>query len=132
MTDAAVADENRKRINIAVILTLLYTVPVIPIVLYIYVNAAEVVERSPFYSLITKYFTVDDMIRIMKLAIIATLIGSAIGIVSAVLALKRRLWTVTVTLCLISAIVGIFSFAGLIMGLVALWLLMKAKPAFTD
>jgi len=130
MDDAPDADG--RRINTAVALILLHTVTVIPLVLYIYANADAAAEASPFRPLITGYFSVETMISLMKAAIIVTLIGSAMGIISAALALKRRMWRLTVTLCLISAVIAILSFIGLIMGMVAFRLLLKAKPAFAD
>ncbi|MDR0334703.1 MAG: hypothetical protein LBH69_02315 [Methanomassiliicoccaceae archaeon] len=129
--DAANEDDVR-RIRIAAALILLHTVPMILLMPYIYVNAPELADMSPFRPLITGYFTVETMITFMRLAAAATIIGGALGIVSAFLAIKRRRWKATVALCLISAAAGIFSFAGLVMGLAAFWLLLKAKPAFAD
>jgi len=128
----ASADDDGTRIKTAAILILLHTVTVIPIVLFIFFNAADAAEASPFRPLITNYVSIETMIAIMKAAIIITLIGSAMGITSAVLALKRRKWKPTVTLCLISALIGIFSLIGLIMGMIAFRLLCRARPAFID
>ena len=128
----AVQDAERRRINTAAVLILLHTVAVIPFVIYIYINAADAAEASPFRPLITGFFSIETMISLMKAAIILTLIGSAMGITSAALALKRRMWKPAVILCFISAIIAVFSLVGLIMGMAAFWLLLKARPAFID
>ena len=128
----AAPDRDRHRINTAAVLILLHTVAVIPLVIYIYINAADAAEASPLYSLMTGYVSVETMISLMKAAIILTLIGSAMGIISATLALKRRMWKLTVILCFVSATIAVFSLVGLIMGMAAFWLLLKAKPAFDD
>lgn len=124
--------QDAKRIRTAAALILLYYIPVIPLVLYIYANAADAAEASPFRDLITSYCTMGTMILIMKAAIIATVIGGILGTASAALALRRRLWKATAALCLMSAVIAVFSLIGLVMILAAFRLLLKARPAFID
>ena len=136
---AVTEKKGRDRINIAVALILLYSVPLIFLGLYVLVNAAAIAEMlfkfyedTPVYSVLTEYYTVETMTAFLKQTAAAAIAGGAAGITSAVLALKRRLWAPTILLCLMSAGIAIMSLIGLVMGLIAFWLLYKAKPAFAD
>jgi predicted nucleic acid-binding Zn ribbon protein len=136
---AAEVVKKEDRTNIAAVLILLYSVPLIFIGAYIYANADMVSEMAfefykdtPFYSTIADNYTIESFAGLIRSAALATIFGAVVGVVSAILAFMRRFWMLTILLCLISAGIAILSFIGLIMGLIAFWLLLKARPAFKD
>lgn len=140
-----VQDETAKKnadgkVNIAVVLILLYSVPLILISLWLYFAAAGAVADiygDPAYAdtiqmLTDVGYTQASFTGLIEILCLAGIIFGAIGLVPAVLAFKRRFWTVTIIFCLVSAILCALSIFGIIMGLIAFYMLYKAKPAFRD
>jgi hypothetical protein len=121
--------KNGERLKIAVILLLVTAaISIISgIVLYIYADSFMdwVIDFVPSASLTPEMISsLEATIRISAIMAIA---GGVIAIISAYLAHKRRLYIVTIITCIIAAFVG-----NIIFGLIALYLIYKAKRAFVD
>jgi uncharacterized membrane-anchored protein len=69
----------------------------------------------------------DFMVGLIKASALLSIVGGAVSAISAALAYKRRVWVMTFILCIVSAAI-----CNIILGLIALWMIYKARPAFTD
>jgi uncharacterized membrane protein len=117
------------RINIAVILLIVTAVVSIlsGIIVYFQIDSlmdwmARVLSDAGYTS-----DSMEFMRGMLLMTAVLSIIGGAVAAVSAMLAHKRRMWTLTIITCIIATIIG-----NLIFGLIALYFLYKAKPAFTD
>ena len=121
-----------ERAKIAGVLILINGIILIALGFWIYVDAAEMVRQTvEMYPELFVGVDADAMVSLIETMGIAAVIFGAVGIVSAGLAFARRLWPVAMVLCLLSALVGVFSLIGIVLGLIAFWMMMKAKPVFT-
>ena len=128
---------NRDRTNIAVALLLIYSVPAVLFGALVYLNAYELSElifdsMSDMYGSLLAGYTVESMASELEFQMMLTVIGGLIGAVSAVFAIMRKYWIVTVILCIASAALGFSMILGLIIGIIAFWLLYQSRPAFEN
>jgi len=117
------------RIKIAVILLLVTAAIGIISGIYFYVNAASLADwmaRSFADPALTDdFFT--GMEGLFRMTGLMSIVGGAIAVVSALLAYKRRLWIITFITCIAAAAIG-----NIVIGLIALYMLYKARDAFKD
>jgi|GEM_PF-6824964 len=71
-------------------------------------------------------YTFDSLVSLFKWSAIMAMFGGAVAILTSILAMKRRVWMVTLILCLAA------SFMGFIFCLISVYLIYKAKSAFKD
>jgi hypothetical protein len=126
-----IADEkvSGDRIAIAVILLLISAVVSVLSGLYLYLTMDAFTDwiMSFFSGMDTMDGFMDYLINIMKISALLTVAAGAVAVFSALLAHKRRLWVFTIVTCIIVVVFGNF-----ILGLIALYLLYKARSAFKD
>jgi hypothetical protein len=132
----------RDRSNMGAILLILYSVPALSVGIILYLNAYAISEMAfgflddPLYaSILDGYlddYTVASLAAELELAMLMIAIGGMTGIASALLALLRRHWIITVALCAASAVFGIMMIFGTIVALIAIWLLYTSRPAFAE
>ncbi|MDR0334704.1 MAG: zinc ribbon domain-containing protein [Methanomassiliicoccaceae archaeon] len=126
---AATERDGGERIKIAVILLLITAAISIISGIYFYVNAAEMADWMA--NLFSDPALSDDIFGPMegffRMTGLLAIIGGAVAITSAFLAYKRRLWFLAFILCIVAAAIG-----NLIIGLVALYMLYKARAVFKD
>ncbi|MDR0791632.1 MAG: zinc-ribbon domain-containing protein, partial [Methanomassiliicoccaceae archaeon] len=102
------------RTKVAAALIFLYSVPLVLIGIYLYVIAQEVVDMiftDPAYAdslamLIDLGYTEASFMSIMTWVAAVPMIAGAIGLVAGALALMRKAYTLTMILCLVSAVIG--------------------------
>ena len=129
-------DDNRNtdRARLAAALILIQSVPLLALSLWIYFNAADFAATAydTYPGLFSDYnYTAEQLIPYVEAVYLTAAAVAALGIVASVLAFRRRLWFITITLCIISTLFGITTLFGLFVGFVAFWMLWKAKPVFT-
>jgi len=116
--------KNIDRTKIATALLLISAATAIIGGLWLYFNATGFMDQF-----IDAYPQYKDMFSgwtsIIKVSGLISVIAGVISIVAAWLAFKRKAWDVTVILCIIVALLG-----NLLFGLIALWLIWKARPVF--
>jgi len=127
--NARAEKEAGDRLKIAVILLSVTAAVSIISGIYLYFNAAGMADwmarsfSDPAVS--------DDFFRGMegmfRMSGMLSVIGGAVAMVSALLAHKRRMWTMTFITCIVAAAMG-----NMIFGLIALYMLHKAKAVFKD
>jgi len=122
------------RTKIAAILILIYSMPLILFGIYFYVAAGdltnEIFSNPRFVELVAPYYTPGALESFIQLMGLASIIAGSIGVVTAILALMRKFWVLTIILCIMSALIGALTLFGLILGLIAFWMLYKARPVF--
>ena len=124
--------KNLERAKIAGVLILINGIILIALGLWIYVDAAEIMRQAvDAYPELFVDLDVGAITSVMESMGIAAVLFGIAGLVSAGLTFARKLWPVALVLCLLSALVGIFSLIGIVLGLIAFWLILKAKPVFT-
>jgi len=130
----------RERITIAAVLLLLYSIPMVILGIWLYVSsgnlAHEIFTNPDFASLIDMLVsegeTEASLASSIGLVGMLSIFAGSIGVAAAILAFMRKVWIIALILCMLSAIVGTVTLFGLIMGLIAFYMLYKAKPAFTS
>jgi hypothetical protein len=134
---ATTAKYDRTRLAAAVLIV--YSLPLILFCFYMYLWAgtlAGMLFSDPeFYDLLVQFapdVTEEGMISAIEMSAIAGMFSCALGIVTAALALARKAWLVTVIICTVFAISGIVTLIGLLVGLIALWLLYRSKESFAS
>jgi len=122
------------RIKIAAILILIYSIPLILFGIYFYVAAGdltnELFSNPDFAAIVAPYYTPAALESFIELMGLASIIAGSIGVVTAILAFLRKFWVLTIILCIMSALIGALTLFGLILGLIAFWMLYKARPVF--
>ncbi|MDR0334705.1 MAG: zinc ribbon domain-containing protein [Methanomassiliicoccaceae archaeon] len=99
----------------------------------IYLSAAGLAEEMfSMYPSLEEYYTVEAMRSMIRMFGIILIIGAAMCVVSAILTFKRRLWVLALILCIAAALFGVLSTFGVIAGIIAIFFLYKARPAFRD
>jgi len=117
-----------------------YSLPLILLCIYFYAASetlASTLFNDPAFADLANQWTdanmtEADFVSTLKTMAIFGIFAGAAGTVAAALALKRRTWVITVTLCMVSALMSALTIVGLIMGLVAFWLLYKSKQDFVS
>jgi len=133
METAVATKESSDRILVATILILLNAAILIIGGVYLYFTATEISEYAfDITPSLIDSFTVESLAGFIKSLALIGIIGGAIGLVSALLVFMRRLWILAVIFCLVAAAIGITTLIGLVLGLIAIWMLFKSKPLFTD
>jgi len=116
--------KNIERTKMAAVLLLITAFLSITSGLWLYYNSADFIN-----GLIDTYPEFTDMLSsmtaIMEVSGLLCAVAGFISIAVAWLAFKRKVWDLTVVLCVIVAVLG-----NLLLGLIALWLIWKAKPVF--
>jgi len=129
---AALDNEALGRIKIAAIL-LVVNAFIMLFFAIVYITSTGLIEEMfNAYPLIADYYTPESLQSLMRTMGIVLLIAAAISVVAALMAYKRRLWGVVFVLCIVSMLLGILTLFGTIIGVLVLYLIAKAKPAFTD
>lgn len=119
-----------KRLNIAVALILIYSIPLLLLGLYILIDASTISDALfPTYEEHFGY-THDEMDLLVEWTGYTCIISSVLGIVAAALSYKRRAYWVAVFLCIVSMFTGVLGLLALFMGMVAFWLILTSKPLF--
>jgi len=130
---AAKTNEAVGRIKIAVAILIITAVISIISGLYFYFNAESFAEslREMITNSLNDPVRADDMVNfvkdVVKISGLLSIIVGLFSFVPAMLAYKRRMHSLTFVTCLVVAICG-----NLIFGLIALYFIHKAKPAFID
>jgi len=113
-----------------------YSVPMVLMGIYFFVAAgdlaSEIFSDPRFASMVTPYYTEASLASFIELMGVASILAGSIGVVAAIFAFMRRFWILTIILCMMSALIGTVTLFGLILGLIAFWLLYKAKPVFKN
>jgi predicted RNA-binding Zn-ribbon protein involved in translation (DUF1610 family) len=123
---------NERRITIALILLIINAVIFFFRGMSFYTAAADMAEQmmESFPDLAAAYYTVETLTSfIQSMAILIFVIG-AVCLLTGAMAYMRRFWTVTFILCIITAILGFMTLTGIIIGLMAAYMLYKARPSF--
>ena len=96
-----------------------------------YLNAADMTDTAlKTYPELFKGVDIGEVISATEaIGLFAAILGVA-NIPAAGLVFMRRMWWIAAILCLLSAVMGIIYLFGPIIGIVAFWLLRKAKPIF--
>ncbi|MCL2143413.1 MAG: zinc-ribbon domain-containing protein [Methanomassiliicoccaceae archaeon] len=125
----AAKKENDDRIKIAVIMLAITAVVSIISGIYFYLSAAGfmemIVNMLPEDTLSPS--AIDSMENMLRVTGLISVAAGAVSAAAAFMAYKRRMWTVTIILCAVSMIAG-----NLILGIIALWMLLKVRSSFTD
>ncbi len=118
------------RLNIAVAMILIYSIPLLIVGLYILVDASTISDALfPTYQEHFGY-TQDEMDLLVKWSGYSCIISSVLGIAAAALSYKRRAYWAAVFLCIVSMFSGVLGFLALFMGMIAFWLILTSKPLF--
>jgi len=78
------------------------------------------------------YITEADLVSMFETMAIFGMLAGAVGMFAAALALIRKVWVITMALCMASALMAALTIIGPILGLVAFWMLYKSKQSFTS
>jgi len=120
------------RAKIAAALLLINAAILFLFAFFILTSAAELAQEMFDMPIFADLYTVEEMTELIRQIGMASAAGGAVGVIAAVLALMRRLWVAAIILCLMSASVGLMSLIGVVLGLIAFWMLLKARPVFRD
>jgi predicted membrane-bound spermidine synthase len=131
--------KDEQRIRTAVNMMLINSVSLMASCIIVFALAApslaagvfEYLSDAPFYSTLIKYFpTVELLTTFMQQVAFIGIVAGVIGFAAWVLARKRRHWLPTMIPCFLSALGGIITGVGLILGAIAFRRLYKARSAF--
>lgn len=131
-----IRDSMSSRLNWAVALMLIYSIPFIIIGIWIMADLNGIVDTiwtDPLYADYIDYYglTQTEIHDLFYWASITYIISSICGIVSAVLCYKRIVYWGAVLLCLISMFTGAAGLFALFMGLFAFWIIITSRPIFS-
>jgi len=122
------------RITIAAVLMLAYSIPLILVGIFFYVSAgnlsSEIFSDPSLAAMLAPYYTEASFTSFIELMGILSIIAGSIGVAAAVISLMRKFWALAIILCILSALIGGLTLFGLILGLIAFWMLYRAKPVF--
>ncbi len=126
-----------KRLDYAAILMLIYSVPFLIVGAYLVLDLNGVVQMllsNPTYAdLISSYgLTESELHDFLMWSSVAYIASSAMGIVSAVLCHKRRMYWLALSLCVMSMLTGVAGFIAMMMALGAFWMILSSKMAFRE
>jgi len=140
MTEKAQAERKMgsDRTVIAAVLMLVYSVPMLLMGVYFFADAgglAHEIFTSPSLTssvdqIIALGYDEAWLASIIEITGILMILSGAVGVFAAVLAFMKKFWVLAIILCIMSALIGIVTLFGLILGLIAFWMLYKAKPVF--
>ena len=121
--------KNGERVKIAAVLLIITAVISITSGIYLYLHAADFVDSlvNMFPAGTFSAEMINSLEGTLQVSGLLSVIGGMVAVITAALALKRRMYTFTIILCIVATLLGNF-----IIGLIALYLIHKAKPAFTD
>jgi hypothetical protein len=126
------------RIIIAAVLILGYSVFSLFLGAYLFADAENLVHwifTDPAFAsyvadLAALGYGEERMLSLLEITAILMIISGGAGVVAAVLALMKKFWVLTIILCIMSALIGIVTLFGLILGIIAFWMLYKARSVF--
>jgi len=138
--EAAEKRMGAERITIAAVLILMYSIPMVLVGIWTFVSAgsaSNTLFNDPNFSwyadmLISYGYTASSLTSLIEAVGLMAIVAGSVGVAAAVLALTRRLWIIAMMLCMLSAIIGTVTLFGLILGLIAFWMLYRARPAFEN
>ena len=133
----AVRDVMKSRLNWAIALMLIYSVPFLIIGIYISVDLdglANMIMTDPMYADIVDYYglTYDEVHDVFQVAGYAYILSSLCGIVASVLCWKRSMYWVALILCIVSMFTGAMGLFALFMGMFAFWTILTSRLAFNE
>jgi hypothetical protein len=123
---AAVNTQGEKRVTLAVAVLLVCAALSVVSGLWIYFSAdsmAQLIHEMMGEEMI---FDTAYLVSLMEWSGIMTIFAGGVAAVASLLAYKRRMWAVTLIICIVVI------FFGSIICLIAAWLIYKAKPVFKD
>ncbi|MDR2865788.1 MAG: hypothetical protein LBV13_00045 [Methanomassiliicoccaceae archaeon] len=130
-------EKDERRIKAALILFLINAASMMILGLIILINAPEVAagafelyEGTIVQPFINDMFDLGSLIIVMQIASSVTVIGGITAAIAAVLTMKRRNHKIIIFVGIISAIAGITTGAGLLIGIAAVWMIQKVKGSF--
>jgi hypothetical protein len=129
-----------ERITIATVLILIYSIPMVLLGIWIFISAgsaSNIIFNDPDFAwyadqLISYGYTASSLTSLIEAVGLMAIVAGSVGVAAAVLALTRRLWIIAMMLCMLSALIGTVTIFGLILGLIAFWMLYRARPAFEN
>jgi len=126
---------NNVRVTWAGLIILLYSVPVIIGCIFgiIYIDNVVngLITNGDFYQWMIENNVSESQVRsYLGYMFYAEIAVGLISVLTAVLCFMRKFWFVAVILCMISAIFGTLYLFGLLLGLLAFWMILSSKPAF--
>jgi predicted RNA-binding Zn-ribbon protein involved in translation (DUF1610 family) len=128
---AAEDGNNKSRLTIALIMTIVNAAIFFIFGMYYYTSSAELVQQTmEMFPEMVRAYTTDALTSLVQSMAVGMMIFGVICVVTAALMYTRRVWALTFILCLLSALVGIMTIFGIIVGITALYMLYKAKPLF--
>ena len=131
------SDINNARVTWAGFIILIYSVPIIiaSIVGLIYIDTLvnDLMVNSNFHQwMIDNGITEAQVHTYLGYMLYAEIAIGLVSVLTAFLCFKRKYWFLTVALCMISAIFGTLYLFGLLLGLLAFWMILTSKPAFDE
>ena len=126
--EMAMDAKNEGRINMAVIILMVGAALSIMSGLYTYFTLADSVQAmfELIDSMAPGLYTEESLRSMLELSCVITIVCGSMGIVAALLALKRRFWIAVMILAIIASPFGLF------ICLISAYLLYKARAAFKD
>lgn len=133
----AVRDVMKYRLNWAIALMLIYSVPFLIIGIYLVADLDGIVNMiltEPAYQDYVEYYgwTYDELQEVLQVASFAYILSSVCGIVSAVLCWRKTKYWLALALCIISMFTGAMGLFALFMGMFAFWTILTSKLAFAE
>lgn len=133
----AIRDVMRVRLNWAIALMLIYSVPFLIAGIYLAVDLDGIVNMlmtDPLYTDYVDYYgwTYDELHGVFQVASFAYILSSVCGIASSVLCWKKTKYWIAVILCLVSMFTGAMGLFALFMGIFAFWTILTSKLAFRE
>ena len=132
-----IRDVMKARLNWAVALMLIYSIPFLIIGIYILVDLdglVNMIMTDPLYADYVDYYgwTASQLTDVFEVAGYAYILSSVCGIVSSVLCWKRTKYWIAVILCVMSMFTGAMGLFALFMGMFAFWTILTSKLAFAE
>lgn len=129
------SDINNARVTWAGFIILIYSVPIMiaSIIGLIYIDdiVNNLITNSDFYQwMIDNGITEAQVHSYLEYALYAEIAVGLVSVLTAALCFMRKYWFLTVALCMVSAIFGTLYLFGLLLGLLAFWMILTSKPAF--
>jgi len=126
--EIAMDAKNEGRINIAVWILVIGAAISIISGLIMIVTMGDMVHTvfEMIEDMMPGVYTEESLRSLLVMSFVISMVCASLGIVSALLAVKRRQWVFAIILGLVA------SFFGFIFSLIAVYLLYKAKAAFKD
>jgi uncharacterized Tic20 family protein len=126
-----------EKATIAAILMFLYAIPLIAIGAWLYSVAwdvaVETLSNPDLAAMLADAgvtYTVPMLASLIETAAMFPIIAGLLGIAGGALALTRKSYAAASVLCLIGAVIGALVLFPLVLGLIAFWMLRRARSAF--